>query len=201
MNHEERRELLAMHGELLDRWGIDARTVLWNSAAQQERRFAQLLAIGDIEAGDSVLDVGCGVGHLYDFLRRSGWSGSYVGIDLHESMIDAARVHWRSADFRVHDIAAGPIDEPADWGLISGVLNYRMSNAWLFFVQVIRHAFASVRRGLLFNFISEECKPHRPQMSYYPVGRVVGHCIRALSHDLVLWTQPDDFNVSVRLMH
>lgn len=200
MNQDERRALLEMHDELLERWGVDARAVLWRSAVQQERRFAQLVAMAEIEPGDSVLDIGCGVGHLHDFLRRSGWRGDYLGIDLHAALVDAARARWTGAGFRVHDIAAAPCDPPSDWGLLSGLLNYPMADPWPFLVDVLAHAFASVRKGLVFNFISDADHPHRPQMSYYPVGRVVDHCARHLSHDLVLWTQPDDFNVSVGLM-
>ncbi len=39
----------------------------------------------------SVLDVGCGLAHFYDYLRINGWSGSYTGVDLMPGFLEIAR--------------------------------------------------------------------------------------------------------------
>ncbi|MBU7017909.1 MAG: class I SAM-dependent methyltransferase [Theionarchaea archaeon] len=59
--------------------------------------------------GDKVLDVGCGLGHLYCALR--GKVARYIGADASPSMLLMARQYFPEADFRkgdVHDLSAFP---------------------------------------------------------------------------------------------
>ena len=57
-----------------------------------------------VEAGDRVLDVGCGTGVLArEVLRRVGPDGRVVGLDLNEGMLAVAtrtepRIEWRQGD-------------------------------------------------------------------------------------------------------
>lgn len=70
-----------------------AASVGWlDGQAAQHRRFEALLQIGVID-GDSLLDVGCGVGHLWEYCncRPAGTlSVEYTGLDCHAAAIEAA---------------------------------------------------------------------------------------------------------------
>ncbi|MBU7015862.1 MAG: class I SAM-dependent methyltransferase [Theionarchaea archaeon] len=60
--------------------------------------------------GDKVLDVGCGLGHLYYALR--GMVAHYIGVDASSFMLQKAREYFPEADFRkgdAHDLSAFPI--------------------------------------------------------------------------------------------
>lgn len=62
-----------------------------------------VLEAAGLEAGDDILDVGCGTGVLArDAARRLGGSGSVTGIDINDSMLAIARrapeeVTWRNS--------------------------------------------------------------------------------------------------------
>lgn len=64
----------------------------------------------ELEAGDSVLDVGCGVGHYLRSLRkRIRTPFSYTGVDATARYIDLAKRAWRSdsqVSFLVGDVFA-----------------------------------------------------------------------------------------------
>jgi len=47
----------------------DSVKTLWGGEESQKQRFDVLLSIGDLN-GKSVLDVGCGFGDLYGYLRQ-----------------------------------------------------------------------------------------------------------------------------------
>lgn len=70
-----------------------AASVGWlDGEAAQRRRFEALLQIGVID-GDSLLDVGCGVGHLWDYCNcRPAGSVSvrYTGLDCHAAAVESA---------------------------------------------------------------------------------------------------------------
>ena len=52
-----------------------------------ELRFQKIYEAG-INNNDSILDVGCGVGHLHRYLKTQGWSGKYLGFDPNKQAID-----------------------------------------------------------------------------------------------------------------
>ncbi len=53
--------------------------------------------------GKSVLDIGCGTGHLVPFLPKN-WSGRYAGVDPYPEMIERARKQHPGLKFHVGDI-------------------------------------------------------------------------------------------------
>ena len=66
----------------------------------QSRRFEALLRIG-VRGDDSVLDLGCGVGHLLDYIRGDAAQPpvrlrAYTGVDSHASAVEAAAVRCGS---------------------------------------------------------------------------------------------------------
>lgn len=65
-----------------------------NYAANKLRFDPAFAATADLllEASDvALLDVGCGLGLLGQYLRERGWRGRYRGVDFDEAKIDAAR--------------------------------------------------------------------------------------------------------------
>src|SRR4051794_32797123 len=84
-------EVAAYYADKLARHGATPRGVDWNGQSGQILRFEQLCKVIDVPRACSVNDVGCGYGALLDFLRGHRLPGSYLGVDLSEEMIRAAR--------------------------------------------------------------------------------------------------------------
>jgi len=74
---------------LLQRAPDPARVVGWEHALGQAARFEA--AIAPVTLGDTVLDVGCGIGDLYGYLMRSRSRVTYMGIDQLAPMVERAR--------------------------------------------------------------------------------------------------------------
>ncbi len=79
----------------------------WNASLyDQKHAFVSeygksLLSILDPQAGENILDIGCGTGHLSSEIAQVG--ASVVGIDSSASMIETARKSYPGLDFRVED--------------------------------------------------------------------------------------------------
>lgn len=52
---------------------------------------------------ESLLDIGCGTGILYEVLREEGFQGRYIGTDLSEDMLDIGRKRHPGIDLRRMD--------------------------------------------------------------------------------------------------
>jgi SAM-dependent methyltransferase len=110
------------YAPLLARHPGDHRGVDWGSAESQRRRFEVLAAVGNLASAD-VLDVGCGLGHLRDFLENRGAAARYRGIDLLTEMIEAARRRQTGTRFErasIEDMSSGS----DDYVLASGVFTF-----------------------------------------------------------------------------
>lgn len=66
-----------------------------------------------INKGDSILDLGCGNGRFYPFVKKIK-NISYIGIDNNETLIDYAQKNYTSTKFVVGDLLNIPYYDQAD---------------------------------------------------------------------------------------
>ena len=88
------------------------------------KRFEKMLELGDFQ-GKSLLDVGCGIGGFYDFLREKGIDCRYAGVDINAKMIAKARERLPeiAGNFFVFDILAEKLNNTFDFVISVGPLN------------------------------------------------------------------------------
>ncbi|MBN1947657.1 MAG: methyltransferase domain-containing protein [Bradymonadales bacterium] len=101
-----------------------ARHVRWLTYDGQILRLQVLLeALSSADYPVSVLDVGCGLGALYGYLRDTDRLGPYLGIDLLPEMVDQARREFPEARFEMVDLLDLEATERFDLVVCSGSLN------------------------------------------------------------------------------
>lgn len=88
------------------------------------------LALGDLRAGEVVLDLGCGAG--MDCLlaaRRVGPTGRVIGLDMTGPMVEKARANALAAGIGIVEIHLGEADHlPADDGSVDVVVSNGVFN-------------------------------------------------------------------------
>lgn len=115
-----------------------------------------MLRADGFTSADSILDVGCCYGDLYDYLQRIGWTGRYLGVDINASLIEAGRAKFPGLDLRVLDLQESPPQETFDWAFSCHVLTNNMQGVD-YLVQLEEMLIAMwrcSRKGLLFNLLS-----------------------------------------------
>ena len=83
-------------------WGPPTNPTMWHGLNRMDIPVTLL-------KGNTVLDVGCGLGHLYYALKGKA---TYVGVDASPHMLQKAREYFPEADFRqadVNDLSALPM--------------------------------------------------------------------------------------------
>jgi SAM-dependent methyltransferase len=141
--------------DLVAQNGIDPRSLDWGSRESQHLRFSVLAGIGSLQ-GAHVLDVGCGLGDFYEWLREQGYECDYHGIDITTAMISTARERFPDVRFDIGtltgemEIAVGEYD----YVLASGIFYRRQMSAEGFMHRMLGAMYAHSRRGIAFNSLS-----------------------------------------------
>ncbi len=143
----ERKLMIERHRHSLARFGYSPHALYWESREAQEMRFKVLSEIG-IMAGDSLLDVGCGFGDLYDWLISHDLPVDYTGIDLSMEILDKG--------LDIHptlNLQQGELFD-FDWSLLSGTLSWCLKDEGDYARRVIRRMFELCRKGVAFNLLN-----------------------------------------------
>ena len=174
----------------LARHGATPRGVDWNSGESQTLRFQQLAKIIDGPSA-SVLDFGCGYGALCAYLRDAGHVGEYVGFDLSDEMLAAARTSSAICP-RCRYTSDQEGLQPADYVVASGVFNVKLrtpDDEWNAYMRdTMRYMASLARRGLAFNALTKYSDPEfrRPDLYYADPLEFFDFCQRELSRHVAL---------------
>lgn len=199
--------LKAHYGELYRRHGATHQAVQWSSRETQERRFEVLCDV--IAPGDSVIDLGCGLGDLLGYLRRhKGFQGRYLGLDFVPEFVAHGRQAYpadRAASFAELDITRDAL--PADYDVVvtSGMFNNRTDDNWGFLLQAVGTMFGAAKKAVAFNVMSSYVDFEDPALFYCDPLRLFDQLKRevcplvTLRHDYRVKPESVPFEFSVYL--
>lgn len=160
-----KKEIIKYYEDTLKEHGDTPQGVHWNDKEGQKLRFFILSQL-KFSAGCSILDVGCGMAHFYDFLVERNKDGHYInysGIDISKKMAHGSKKKHPHLTFGTHDIFV--IDYTTyDFVVCSGMFNTLLSNNpsdWKeHCAETIIKMFELCKIGIAFNMLSsyESCK-------------------------------------------
>ncbi|KKU75665.1 MAG: hypothetical protein UY00_C0036G0015 [Candidatus Wolfebacteria bacterium GW2011_GWA1_47_6] len=93
---ETSKKILSFYDQHIDEFGSGPRAVGWSDTKSQETRFAAMCKVGDLD-NRSVLDVGCGLGDFYIYLKDRYQGVEYTGIDINPRYIEQAKAYLAKA--------------------------------------------------------------------------------------------------------
>ena len=157
---------------LLSQHGDSYLALDWNSPESQRLRFKifkEIFVYGKKASGISVLDVGCGFGDFYGFLKAEGVLNrqriSYTGYDITPGVITVAKKKYPDGRFELKDILTERSVPKFDYVFCSGALNIRTTEKDEHFAHVremVARMFDLSVCGTAINFLSEGSLPAAP---------------------------------------
>lgn len=201
------RGIKAHYGELYRRYGASHQAVQWSSRETQERRFDVLCDV--IASGDSVIDLGCGLGDLLGYLReRKGFRGRYLGLDFVPDFVEHARKAYAAdaaASFAEFDITKDALPGDYDVVVTSGMFNNRIDDNWTFLLHTVQRMFGAANKSAAFNVMSSYVDYEDPALFYCDPLRLFDQLKREVSplvtlrHDYRVKPESVPFEFSVYL--
>ncbi len=154
--HEiDRENLIKIHRRLVAKHEEGSyRALGWFAERNQEIRFEALCRIGDL-SGCSVLDLGCGYGHLKTYLDMRYSGIRYTGIDLTDFYIEYAQKKFASdenASFICGDFSRIALPK-SDFVFGTGIFSFNFIGYETYLKEAIRQMYASCIIAVGFNLL------------------------------------------------
>jgi len=192
----EDQRIVRYYSELLEKHGRSPQSLDWGSRRTQELRFRVLCDIAPLD-GCSLLDVGCGLGDLWEYLFQRGIGVSYTGYDYTPAMISEAQKRFPTVPFMVRDFLEEPGGDPRfDYVVASGIFALRQDHPMQYLLGMVRKMFDLCRKGVAFNSLSIRASNRDPAEFNADPSQVLSSCLEitprvVLRHDYL----PHDFTV------
>lgn len=148
----------------------DYKVVDWESEEAQNLRFKALIEHFNM-SGNVLLDVGCGVGSLAEYIDKNNISLYYIGIDIMPEMVERAKSKTYkniNPQFMTMDFfKKTDIKDDVDYIYTSGIFNLNLGNNEEFLKEAIEAFLLAARKGVCFNLLDISCKEKYGDKYYY----------------------------------
>jgi len=185
-NHYEK--CLEKHGD--SNLGVD-----WPNAADAEKRYRVILQILNYfqnSENNTILDLGCGTGHLLDFIRKNDLPVNYTGYDISQKFIDVCLSKYPLHPFKTVDLLEENINQldVFDFVLMNGLFTEKQSltydEMFDFFSKMITKAFQISRKGIAFNLMSKCVDWERKDLFHVPLDHLQSFLTENLSRNFII---------------
>ena len=148
------QKIAALYGAEFEKYGYSLTSLMIPKGAS-DARFKTKFDIGRLD-NTRILDVGCGFGHMLDYLRAWDISARYTGIDIFPPFIEIAKQRHPGADFRVLNILDQHPEERWDWVFLVGAFNVAPEkiNWWSYIQKMLQRMFDLCTQGIAIDFLS-----------------------------------------------
>ena len=128
MNDLEAKQMILDYNEWFKIYGDNYQSVGWNKPKADERfnifydEFKYLFDNNNC----TIIDLGCGLGHFYQYLLDKGIKCDYTGVDINPNFIDFCKNKYTNQKFICKSIL--DINLSADIIVASGLFNRKFEN-------------------------------------------------------------------------
>ena len=154
MDPADKERVNQYYNDGLKKYGYDINALASGTEERRRIRFQVLCEVG-LTPGCSVLDLGCGFGDFYGYLRGRGISVQYVGYDINPNLIAVAKQIYPDAEFYVKDIQIDSFDQ-FDYIVSTSAFNHPLTgqDQYQFAQDIFTICYNHARRGVAIDFQS-----------------------------------------------
>lgn len=193
MNSIDKELIIQRYRERLAKYGQDIRTLASGNRERQLIRFQVLSEVGDLH-NHSVLDLGCGFGDFYQYLKEKGTIVEYTGYDICPDLIKICKAKYPDAHFEAKDIQVDPVKQKFDYVVSSQTFNNKLMNEdnETLIRDILKRAYELSSIGVAIDMMSNYVNFKEEHLHYYSPEDIFRFCKTitkrvALRHDYPLF--------------
>lgn len=149
----------------------------------------------------SILDIGCGCGHLYEYILKNNIKGlTYNGTDISKIFIDCCKSKYPEVNFFESNILENNSNsnkETYDFAIMNGIFTEKRHLSdnvmFNFLCKMIESSFSLVKKGIAFNIICPYVDWKSSSLFYLSYDKVIEFIRKNISkriqikHDYGMW--------------
>jgi cyclopropane fatty-acyl-phospholipid synthase-like methyltransferase len=180
----------------LEQFGDSYKGVDWPNPADAEKRYEVMLDVArfpeDNPGKITLLDFGCGAGHLLDYMNKRKISNIiYSGLDISEKFITLCRKKFTAIPFYCVDILdANTQLPPFDYIVMNGVFTEKremgFGEMWEYFTKMLIAIFPFAGKGIAFNVMSKEVDWEREDLFHVPADLLIQFISQYLTRNFII---------------
>ena len=168
MKKKIHNEIFKHYTELYQKFGKTPASLGWPKG-RQTLRFKVFSEIGELK-NSSVLDVGCGFGDFFTFLKSKRKNIKYTGIDINPIFIDIAKSKHKNGSFFVRDIEKEIFNNKFDWSFAIGTTN--TAGTYDYVERNLTEMLRISKKGVAMDFMSSYVDFRRKQSSHFEPEKI-----------------------------
>ena len=166
MNPFSEDKLITYFNNRVSTYGPSTESCEWNSVYSQTKRY-QIICQNINPAAHSIIDVGCGTGDFFHYLKYNNINLNYTGIDISAKMIIAAQKAYPRGNFRCLSINECGINNKYDIVIASGLFNLISLDHLNFVQKNIKLLQKMAKKQLIINFLHLKKQLKKSKFYYY----------------------------------
>lgn len=173
---------------LFKKYGDSPTAVKAASKDQQYKRFQNLLRCCKISKNDTVLDLGCGTGEFYEFIKKFEIK-KYCGVDFLDEFIESGKLKYnknKKIKFIKLDFEKKQLPKNYDWVFLSGSFNDKKKNSKKLMFKTLKKMYNSCIKGVVFNSLSKYVDYEDKKLFYSSPDELIKFSVKNLSKYYVL---------------
>lgn len=184
---EDRSRIAEYYDQLVSKYGDSPRSCDYGTAESQKVKF-KVLSEQLPEQGFSILEVGCGLGHFNLYLASCKSNYSYLGIDISENMIAAARDLQPDANFQKLDILSDSPPGRHDFVVANGIFYLLKEEPWSTTETLLRVMYSLADKAVFCTSLSSKAPFNEEGEFQIDPGKLINFCFElspylTLRHD------------------
>lgn len=180
------------------KYGDNNRGVDWPNKEDTQKRYKVMLDLIKYDSKKengrdfSLLDFGCGLGHLYEYMLKNNYTYYYEGLDLSQSFIEICKKKYPKVSFIQQDVLSEnwEIDKTWDYICINGVFtekrNLSYNEMLNYFEKMLKTIYAKCNRGIAFNVMSKDVDWEREDLFHLPLNELSSFLTKELSRNFII---------------
>jgi SAM-dependent methyltransferase len=190
------KKIVDHYEDCLDKHGDTHKGVDWPNLEDVQTRYKVMLDIAKFDmhpnTTPSVLDFGCGAGHMLSYMREQGMSNwKYVGLDLSEKFVALCKQKFPEQEFIQLDVLKEPYQgDVCDYIVMNGVFTEKREMSFeemlSYFEEMLVKVFPLCKRGIAFNTMSKAVDWERDDLFHLPMDVLMKFASKNLSRNVIM---------------
>lgn len=188
-------EIIEHYESCLDRHGDTHLGVDWpneEDALLRHKIMTELIREKGISGKNTLLDFGCGTGHMYEYIEKIGDVNiEYTGLDFSKKFTDICKMKFPEVRFMCGDVLDENFElNSFDYVVMNGVFtekrNMTHPEMFNYFKKVIDVVFTKTNVGLAFNVMSKNVDWERDDLFHLSIDDLTSWLTKNISRNFII---------------